>query len=94
MKLCVLGSGSKGNAVYVEAGRTRLMFDVGLSALQIRRRLSSVGVDPADYVLQPPTAEQESQIATVLDRAVDAVTALIGDDFDAAVTLLAKQNGT
>lgn len=48
MKLCVLGSGSKGNAVYVEAGRTRVLFDAGFSSREIKRRLESVGVDPGD----------------------------------------------
>jgi metal-dependent hydrolase (beta-lactamase superfamily II) len=31
MKLCVLGSGSKGQAIYVQAGKTRVLFDAGFS---------------------------------------------------------------
>ncbi len=46
MKLCVLGSGSRGNAVYVESGRTRLLIDAGFSARQLKKRLSAIGVDP------------------------------------------------
>jgi phosphoribosyl 1,2-cyclic phosphodiesterase len=48
MKLCVLGSGSKGNAVYLESGETKLLIDAGLSGRQIKLRLESVGVDIKD----------------------------------------------
>ncbi|HUT53147.1 MAG TPA: MBL fold metallo-hydrolase [bacterium] len=47
MRLCVLGSGSRGHAVYVEAGETRVLFDAGFTGLELKRRLSSVGVDAA-----------------------------------------------
>ncbi len=43
MKLCVLGSGSKGNSVYVEAGGVKVLFDAGFSALQLKKRLAQVG---------------------------------------------------
>ena len=45
MRVCLLASGSKGNAVYIEAGETRLLIDVGLSAREIERRLGLIGVD-------------------------------------------------
>ena len=45
MKICLLASGSKGNAILVESGQTRLLIDAGLSAREIRRRLDLVGVD-------------------------------------------------
>jgi len=48
MRLCVLGSGSRGHAVYVEAGRTRVLFDAGFSGKQIRERLGSIGADLDD----------------------------------------------
>ncbi len=43
MKFCVLGSGSKGNCTYLEAGTTSLLIDVGFSGKEIERRLSSIG---------------------------------------------------
>lgn len=46
MKLCVLGSGSKGNAVLIQAGQTRILVDVGFSARGMAARLRMVGVDP------------------------------------------------
>ena len=47
MKLSLLASGSKGNAVYLESGTTRLLIDAGLSAVELIRRLSLIGVDAA-----------------------------------------------
>lgn len=46
MKLCVLGSGSKGNAVLIQAGQTRILVDAGFSARGMEARLRMVGVDP------------------------------------------------
>lgn len=45
MKICLLASGSKGNSILVESGKTRLLIDAGLSARELRKRLDSVGVE-------------------------------------------------
>jgi phosphoribosyl 1,2-cyclic phosphodiesterase len=45
MQFCVLGSGSKGNATYVCAGATAILIDGGFSAIEIQRRLATIGVD-------------------------------------------------
>jgi phosphoribosyl 1,2-cyclic phosphodiesterase len=44
MRLCVLGSGSKGNCTYIESGDTRILIDCGFSGVEIQRRLQSIGV--------------------------------------------------
>lgn len=46
MKLSLLASGSKGNAVYLESGDTRLLIDAGLSAVEIMRRLKEINIAP------------------------------------------------
>lgn len=46
MKLCVLGSGSKGNAILMQSGSTRLLIDAGFGTRTISKRLQSIGVDP------------------------------------------------
>lgn len=53
MQFCVLGSGSKGNATYVEADGHGLLIDNGFSGVEIERRLATVGrsVDQVDAVL-------------------------------------------
>lgn len=47
MRVCLLASGSKGNAVYIEAGDSRILVDAGLSAREIERRLGTIGADAA-----------------------------------------------
>ncbi|HEX2162788.1 MAG TPA: MBL fold metallo-hydrolase [Thermoanaerobaculia bacterium] len=44
MRVAVLGSGSQGNAVVVEAGGKRLLLDAGFSCREIEKRLARVGV--------------------------------------------------
>lgn len=45
MQVCVLASGSGGNAIYVQQGATRVLVDAGLSAREIDLRLRSIGVE-------------------------------------------------
>jgi phosphoribosyl 1,2-cyclic phosphodiesterase len=47
MRFSVLGSGSAGNAVYVETPGCRVLIDAGLSCREMIRRLEQVEVDPA-----------------------------------------------
>jgi len=42
MRFCVLGSGSGGNAIFVENGGDRLLIDAGFSATELGRRLESI----------------------------------------------------
>lgn len=53
MKFTVLGSGSTGNAVLVSSETTNVLVDAGMSAREILRRLSEMGVsaDQVDGVL-------------------------------------------
>ena len=53
LTLCVLGSGSKGNAIYLRAAGTSLLIDAGLSTRQIGMRLAKIGValDELDALL-------------------------------------------
>jgi phosphoribosyl 1,2-cyclic phosphodiesterase len=46
IRYCVLASGSKGNAFFLEANHTRFLVDVGLSARQIELRLRSREIEP------------------------------------------------
>ncbi len=46
LKLCVLGSGSRGNAVLMQSGATRILVDAGFSSRMMGKRLNSIGVDP------------------------------------------------
>ena len=46
MKLWVLGSGSSGNAILVEAGGSRILVDAGFAPRVLKKRLSTAGVAP------------------------------------------------
>lgn len=46
VRVAILASGSGGNACLLEAGRTRVLVDAGLSARELERRLRARGVEP------------------------------------------------
>lgn len=46
LEVCVLASGSTGNAIYVASGTTKLLIDAGISARQVAVRLEQLGVAP------------------------------------------------
>jgi phosphoribosyl 1,2-cyclic phosphodiesterase len=48
LRFAALGSGSKGNCLVAEVGKTRVMLDCGLSPRETERRLARIGLAPAD----------------------------------------------
>jgi len=48
LSICVLASGSSGNATFVSSGSTHLLIDAGLSATELARRIKDIGYDQAD----------------------------------------------
>ncbi len=46
LSVCVLASGSRGNATYVSDGRSAILIDAGLSGVEIQRRMAAKGLDP------------------------------------------------
>ncbi|QKT04584.1 MBL fold metallo-hydrolase [Ectothiorhodospiraceae bacterium 2226] len=46
MRFCSLGSGSRGNGLLVEHGRTRLLVDCGFTLREVKRRLERAGIAP------------------------------------------------
>lgn len=47
VSVCVLASGSKGNAIYLEAAGTAILIDAGLSGREIEKRLALRGLNPS-----------------------------------------------
>lgn len=45
VRICVLGSGSAGNCLWVQAGATRALFDAGLPLRETVRRCKALGLD-------------------------------------------------
>ena len=48
MEICVLASGSSGNCIYIGTDKTKLLFDAGISGIQVEKRLESIGKDIKD----------------------------------------------
>ncbi len=48
LKLCMLASGSKGNAIYVSNGKTSILIDAGLPGVEIERRMMSRGISMSE----------------------------------------------
>jgi phosphoribosyl 1,2-cyclic phosphodiesterase len=46
ISIAVLGSGSSGNAIWVEAGDTSILFDAGFSRAELLRRMEAIGLAP------------------------------------------------
>lgn len=63
MKVACLGSGSRGNAVYLESGSTRILVDAGFSGVELARRLKSLDVDPAGIQAVVVTHEHRDHTA-------------------------------
>src|SRR5262245_36677066 len=74
MRLIVLGSGSSGNAVYIEAGDSGVLVDAGLSGKETARRMTEVGLDPAKLKAILLTHEHVDHMkgAQVLSKTVGA----------------------
>ncbi len=44
LSVCVLASGSKGNAIHISDGSTHILIDAGLSGVEIQRRMAAAGL--------------------------------------------------
>jgi phosphoribosyl 1,2-cyclic phosphodiesterase len=68
MRVVSLGSGSSGNAYFVEAGpqgRTKLLLDAGLSARTLIARLASIGVSLSDIQSVLITHEHSDHVQSI-----------------------------
>lgn len=47
-KICILGSGSSGNSIYLKAGKSEILVDFGFSEAETRKRLEKINVNIRD----------------------------------------------
>ncbi|MEE8127647.1 MAG: MBL fold metallo-hydrolase [Nitrospinaceae bacterium] len=59
----VLASGSKGNAVYIESGQTRILIDIGLGPRVLKKRLEHIHREPQDVTALFLTHEHSDHIS-------------------------------
>jgi phosphoribosyl 1,2-cyclic phosphodiesterase len=73
LNVCVLSSGSKGNAIYVSGGSTAILIDAGLSGVEIERRLASREIHPEnlDAIIVSHEHSDHIQGVGVLSRRFD-----------------------
>ena len=85
MRFSVLGSGSRGNSVYIESGRTGILIDAGFSGKEIATRLQSIGRDLARVHALCITHEHNDHICGVgvLSRSCKIPTYINGGTFAA-----------
>jgi phosphoribosyl 1,2-cyclic phosphodiesterase len=65
LSVCILGSGSRGNAIYVSDGATAILVDAGFSAREIDRRMRQRGLDPASLSAILVTHEHSDHVRGV-----------------------------
>ncbi|MGQ0524876.1 MAG: MBL fold metallo-hydrolase [Betaproteobacteria bacterium] len=65
MRFASLGSGSQGNALIVEAGRTRLMLDCGFGIAECVSRMARLNLEPGDLDAIVVTHEHDDHIGGV-----------------------------
>ncbi len=65
LAVCILASGSKGNAIFISDGFTSILVDAGLSGAEIKRRLKSRGLRAQDLDAILVTHEHSDHIQAV-----------------------------
>ena len=65
LRFASLGSGSSGNGLVVECGKTRVLMDCGFSIAEARERLERLGLSPADLAGIVVTHEHDDHLGGV-----------------------------
>lgn len=84
--VCMLASGSRGNAIHISDGNTAVLIDAGLSGVEIERRLASRGLsaDALDALIVSHEHTDHIQGVGVLSRRYDLPVYINADTQQAA----------
>lgn len=95
LSVCVLASGSRGNATYISDGQTAILIDAGLSGVEIQRRMAAKGLDPSrlDAILVSHEHSDHIQGVGVLSRRFGLPVHISDGTRQAAGSILGKPFG-
>jgi phosphoribosyl 1,2-cyclic phosphodiesterase len=95
LSVCVLASGSRGNATYLSDGHTAILIDAGLSGVEIQRRMADKGLDPCclDAILVSHEHTDHIQGVGVLSRRLGLPVYISDRTLQAARPVLGKLSG-
>ncbi|MGL1931412.1 MAG: MBL fold metallo-hydrolase [Desulfotalea sp.] len=65
MKFSLLGSGSKGNSLYIESGSTAILIDAGFSGKELQKRMATIGRLPENLKAICVTHEHADHVGGV-----------------------------
>ena len=90
LAVCVLASGSKGNAIYISGGTTTILIDAGLSGIEIERRLRAQNLEPQkiDAIVVSHEHDDHIQGVGILARRFQLPVYITPRTFDAAAARL------
>ncbi len=72
IRFAVLGSGSKGNAIYVEVDGVRFLVDCGFTKKELGKRLTSIGREIKDIEIVFVTHRHEDHLAPWVEKELNA----------------------
>lgn len=92
LSLCVLASGSKGNSIYIQYGETAILFDAGLSGVEIERRMQHRRLSPKTLSAIVVSHEHADHVqgVGVLSRRYDIPVYSTAGTFDTVASQLGR----
>lgn len=92
MKISILGSGSRGNSIYIENKQSKFLVDAGFSCKKIENRLNNIGRDLKDIDALVITHEHGDHIqgAGIISRKYDIPIYITKESFEAGEKKIGK----
>ncbi|MEG1450739.1 MAG: MBL fold metallo-hydrolase [Cetobacterium sp.] len=92
MRLSVLGSGSRGNSIFLETDSIKLLIDAGFSGKKIEEQLKQIGVDICgiDGILITHEHGDHIQGAGIISRKYDIPIYITKESYEAGILKIGK----
>jgi phosphoribosyl 1,2-cyclic phosphodiesterase len=92
IRICMLASGSKGNAIFVETPGAAILVDAGLSGKELARRMKAIGRSPEDLDAVLISHEHSDHVrgVGVLSRRCGTAVHITGRTLERASSMVGK----